>query len=200
MDMNNWMADLDSTQSIAKVSIPGTHESGAILEGITGSQCQNLSISDQLAKGIRFLDIRLALDSSGKPLRVTHGSADQNLTFEQVLMDVFRFLKQNPSEFVLMNVQKHYEYKEGSLSAMFNEMVNSYNLSGQNYWFVKKEIPKVSEVRKRIVLIRAYDNKTKKGWLSDLGIPWNGFSINGVSENDFFGLKTDGTSSVRWIR
>lgn len=41
----------------------------------------------------------------------------------------------------------------------------------------------VSEAQRRIVLIRSCEDKTKDGWDSDKGIPWNGFRVDGESDN-----------------
>ncbi|WP_158906781.1 phosphatidylinositol-specific phospholipase C domain-containing protein [Burkholderia sp. L27(2015)] len=185
MNMQNWMASLEPKQSIAWVSIPGTHESGAIPESVSQSQCQYHSIRDQLDLGIRFLDIRLKEDGLDKPLRVVHGPSDQELTFASVLVDVYNFLEQHKTEFVLMNVQKYDEHTRGAFSTKFDAEVRN----NESKWFFEARIPTVGEARGRIVLIRA--NGKGQAWESTKGIPWNGHDVNGelgfgIKENGFF--------------
>ena len=58
-DGNNWMGLLNGNLSLASLSIPGTHDSGASYEYWSGTaKCQDISIASQLDIGIRFLDIR----------------------------------------------------------------------------------------------------------------------------------------------
>ncbi len=77
---NDWMRDLDGKRRLSELSIPGTHNAGATLEPIPGTACcQSLSIAEQLAAGVRFLDIRCRhLNDS---FSIYHGIADQKLTF-----------------------------------------------------------------------------------------------------------------------
>src|SRR5687767_170537 len=56
---NTWMGALYDNVLVSQISIPGTHDSGARFEPFPGTaKCQNLTISQQLDAGIRFLDIR----------------------------------------------------------------------------------------------------------------------------------------------
>jgi len=56
---NNWMASLNSGLYLSQFSIPGTHETMALYESLSGTaKCQNLSLSSQLDAGVRFVDIR----------------------------------------------------------------------------------------------------------------------------------------------
>ena len=55
----DWMADLDDTRMVAELTIPGTHDSGARFDLAQGlAKCQDLTIADQLAAGVRFFDLR----------------------------------------------------------------------------------------------------------------------------------------------
>jgi 1-phosphatidylinositol phosphodiesterase len=153
------------------------------------TQCQWLSITDQLNNGIRFLDIRCTYEVNGQLFGITHGGYDQNITFADVQQEVIAFLNANPTEFVLMNVQQEYSDNPNSdFVARFQSLVTGFD----HYWFFDQRIPTVREARKHIVLIRAYDQQTfnaqtgKGGWLSNDGLPWNGFDINSTSQNAFF--------------
>ncbi|WP_228453080.1 hypothetical protein [Chryseobacterium sp. CH1] len=61
VQMNSWMAGLQDNISLSKISIPGTHDSGARIDApvVSGTaKTQDLSIAEQLNAGVRFLDIR----------------------------------------------------------------------------------------------------------------------------------------------
>ena len=60
-----WMKYIDDSLKINQINIPGTHDSGCYDTVWTVAQCsdtQSLTIKEQLEHGIRYLDIRLALD------------------------------------------------------------------------------------------------------------------------------------------
>jgi 1-phosphatidylinositol phosphodiesterase len=50
---NNWMAGVDGEKYLYELSIPGTHDSGALHEAWDeiGVQCQSLTIPEQLNAG-----------------------------------------------------------------------------------------------------------------------------------------------------
>ncbi|MBO4534753.1 MAG: hypothetical protein J5755_02320, partial [Clostridia bacterium] len=77
-----WMNDLSSGTLLSDISMPGSHDSGALRSGgiYEFSNCQDLTIPKQLASGVRFLDIRLGF-KKGK-LAVYHGPLYQKLFFE----------------------------------------------------------------------------------------------------------------------
>jgi hypothetical protein len=65
-DINNslpwWMSYASDTASLGDLTIPGSHDSGALYEPIAGTaKCQTLSILDQLNIGIRYLRGRIVL-------------------------------------------------------------------------------------------------------------------------------------------
>ena len=193
MNLNNWMAFIKQSTPLFNVSIPGTHESCALHDhGTAGyTQCQWLSIPDQLANGIRFLDIRPAYNKNDKLFYIYHGSYYQKITLEKVQEQVVEFLKANPSEVVLMNIQQEeYYVSNADFVAAFNALVAAY----EDYWYFEERIPTIEEARGRIVLIRGYDptqfnpdNPDNGGWLTGKGLPWNGLTQDrGNSENSYF--------------
>ncbi len=114
----NWMSKLDDNEPVCHLSIPGTHDA---LTGM-GFYNDNLqyifnqtaisqvsTLNQQLESGIRFFDIRpvVSIDtiSHKKILRCTHGISEINVTFEEALNMLARFLRQNPKEFVIVKLQ-----------------------------------------------------------------------------------------------
>lgn len=100
-----WMSKVSDNTKIKDLSIPGTHDSGAMhsLFDVAG-KCQDVSIIKQLDMGVRFFDIRLQLVDN--ELNVVHSFVDQELKFEWVLNYYKNFLKDYNSEFLLCRSKK----------------------------------------------------------------------------------------------
>ena len=104
-ETEQWMAALPDDTPLTALTIPGTHDTGALysIADIAG-KCQTLSVTDQLAVGVRFLDIRL--QAVGDTLRVVHDFVDQKTDFASILSDITAFLSEHPTEFLLMSVKQ----------------------------------------------------------------------------------------------
>lgn len=98
------MQDLEGNRVVAKMSVPGTHDTAANT-GIAWVKTQDLDIKTQLEKGIRFFDIRLMHDNG--TLKLCHASYVFNTTFvKDVLQTTANFLKEHPSETVIMMIKR----------------------------------------------------------------------------------------------
>lgn len=158
-DINNslpwWMSYVADAASLADLTIPGTHDTGALYEPVAGTAtCQTLGIRDQLNIGIRYLDIRLRqIDNA---LVVHHGAVYQRQNFDDVLRQVVSFLATNPSETVLMEVSSEHTPANNteSYEQTFMRYVNNGAYSA--YWWRQGHVPTMGEVRGRIVLLRRF--------------------------------------------
>lgn len=103
-DGTNWMAHIEDTNRICKLSIPSTHDSGA-LSGGEFLQTQDLTITEQLEKGIRGFDIRLKATQDSL-LGVYHATQFQHITWENDVFPVFiSFLNSHPSEMLIVSLK-----------------------------------------------------------------------------------------------
>lgn len=116
-----WMLTLGAAKKLTELSLPGTHDSGTY-PGIGGdiARTQTMTIREQLDSGIRYLDIRLkyydrfalrncndSYTSANCQLLVFHGGVDMFLPFDSgVLKPVVSFLRDNPSELVIMRIAR----------------------------------------------------------------------------------------------
>ncbi|KAJ9475039.1 PLCXc domain-containing protein [Pseudozyma hubeiensis] len=152
-DLSTWMTSLPSTDPISSFCIPGTHESCS-LYGWPISACQETtsSISVQLSRGIRFLDVRLALKGTpgNQLLYAYHGVTDQKMEFSAILSQVYSFLTTNPGETVLMSV------KQENNMAGFLDAVFGYINKNPNQWWLGTGMPKLADVRGKILLISRF--------------------------------------------
>ena len=189
---HNWLSGIKDGVKISQISIPGSHDSCARSPLDRSKQCQWLSIIQQLNRGIRFLDIRCQYEADSENGReqaiyfpIYHASAFQHICFEEVQAQCMAFLCQNPTEFILMNVQ--IENDSSSDGDKFQQKFLEFTAPYQaDYWYLKNTIPTIDECRGRIVLIRAYDADTKRGWTNGGGLEWNGFNMDGESSNTIF--------------
>jgi 1-phosphatidylinositol phosphodiesterase len=98
----SWMRYVPDDTSVMALSIPGTHNSCSI-HGVLGvGKTQDLDLPDQLNAGIRFLDIRFTHYQDN--LCVHHDIICTERSYVNVLTTCFNFLRQHPSETILMSV------------------------------------------------------------------------------------------------
>ncbi|KAJ1019731.1 hypothetical protein NDA13_005956 [Ustilago tritici] len=125
---------------------------------ISACQGSTSSISYQLSRGIRFLDIRLALKGTpGKQwLYAYHRVTDEKIEFSAILSQVYSFLTANPSETVLMSV------KQENNMAGFLDSVFTYINQNLNQWHLGTRMPKLGDVRAKIVLLSRFGSSTSQ--------------------------------------
>ena len=157
-----WMKQIADDTRIKEMSIPGTHDSGALysIADVAG-KCQDLTIEEQLHIGVRFLDIRLKLQDD--EFVVVHGFVDQKLTFAEVLNDIQQFMEKHPSETIFMSIKKEDETVNSSIS--FEEALER-DLKGYEHLFMcDSKIPEtLGEMRGKAYIISRYPGET-------IGIP-----------------------------
>ena len=168
-----WMKALGDFAPLSALSIPGTHNSPTCYRALPTVRCQAVSVIDQLRNGIRFLDIRVQPDQPDDPsnvsLSLVHGAFSIFLCgsrkFRGLLDEVHAFLRENPSETVIMSLKRegtgHSSDQQLSLI-----LYNHYILPESEYWYTKPRIPELGEVRGKIVLMRrfALADELKPAW------------------------------------
>lgn len=160
--ISNWMSGIQDNTSISKISIPGTHDSGAMREVPSNSgtaKTQNLTISEQLNAGVRFLDVRCRhIDNS---FAIHHGAIYQNLNFDDVLNACYAFLDSHPTETIIMSVKE--EYNASNTTRTFEKTFDSYVQKNPSKWDLGTNIPNLGSVRGKIKLLRRFSAETSKG-------------------------------------
>jgi 1-phosphatidylinositol phosphodiesterase len=152
-DPADWMAGIDDSRGLAELSIPGAHDTGALLEPYPGTaRTQDLTIAEQLAAGVRYFDVRCRHFEDG--FLIFHGSIDQDQTFAQVLATMFAFLDAHPAEALIVSIME--ESKPYQVTRSFEETFADYVAGAPDRWAMAATLPTLGAVRGRLVLLRRF--------------------------------------------
>ena len=176
----DWMKGQPDDKTLAELTILGTHNTCALFGGLYG-KCQDASLGKQLEWGVRFLDIRCQWKDDD--LHIVHGITDQKMKFSEVVDTCQDFLKENPSETIMMSImeQSSKARKKGEFGQTFQKIIKK---SGNN-WYQKKGIPKLGDVRGKVVIVSR--NREVRG------IPWGSFQVQ-----DAFRISKNNTIDGKW--
>jgi hypothetical protein len=175
VDSANWMKDISSDKRLDQIRIPGTHDSATagVWAFTDMARCQSNSLSQQLQDGIRYFDIRVDGRKSGlygKYTVITHGgiicwnSDATPMTLDDVNRICTSFLAAHPTETILISVKWESLSNKDTDDWGFKTYVPTHIWNSSTYknkWYVGKDIPKLGDVRGKMVLLR------------DSGIPSN---------------------------
>ncbi|KAI1313751.1 PLC-like phosphodiesterase [Xylaria venustula] len=179
-----WMAELPNSTPLAHLTIPGVHDAAtwnytqstqdALIDTTTRCdettpnparvyQCQKRSILSALESGIRFFDLRFALDPLGARLVFWHGPAllSAGAGVEDVLFGFYAWLDAHPEEMVLLSFQ----YEGGTaVNATSNAVVQGLlvealtnKVAGRYIHQGRGVLGTLGDVRGKIVLFRRFD-------------------------------------------
>lgn len=158
----NWLKNVDDNAKITEVSLPGTHDSGAThsIADVAG-KCQDISIKTQLEIGVRFFDLRLQLVND--EFKIVHSFVDQNLKFSAVLEDLYSFIKENSSEYLIISIKE--EASPVNSTLWFDEaLIRDFEEYKDVFMINENKLPEtVKEARGKIYLLSRFSG--------DIGIP-----------------------------
>lgn len=106
-DLANWMGQIDSDRPLTGLAIPGTHDTMTASCDQRYYRTQEIDLAEQLAIGVRFLDIRLR-----REMVAAHREWVSEVTAEEIFETVANFLAQHPAETILMRIQNANENKD----------------------------------------------------------------------------------------
>ncbi|KAJ7053161.1 1-phosphatidylinositol phosphodiesterase [Mycena amicta] len=167
----DWMAAIPDTTSLTKLSIPGTHESLAIV-GTDVAECQEnfgisaATLSAQLTAGIRAIDIRLRIESNNT-LVVHHGVVYQHANLDDVFSTLAGFLSAHPKESILLRMKQECTGEFGSCTDVsgpgqlaFVDIIDTYIARRSTLFWAPStnrqsaaELPTLGQIRGRVLLM-----------------------------------------------
>ena len=187
-----WMKSLDGDESLAQLSIPGTHNSGARFEPIRGTaQCQNLTIPDQLNAGVRFLDIRCRHRNDA--FDIYHGPIYQHQNFADVVNSVADFLRAHPSETVIVSVQQTAGARDNTRS--FEATFDATLANTPAAWLLDSTVPTLNQARGKIVLLRRFKSNKPLGIDASMWPDNQAFETDNLRVQDIYNVSD---SDAKW--
>ena len=155
--LSSWMSTFPDETPLSNITIPGTHDSCA-RSNVPFVRTQYLSITKQLAAGIRFLDLRLRTHADGL-LYCYHGGIAANwpytLSFDSVMQEIFDFFVSTssiPTETVLISINDD----EGANREDFYNAVENATATYPGNWIVSPNTATLGQARGKAVLLRRY--------------------------------------------
>jgi len=174
-----WMATLDDDLWLDQITIPGTHDAAA--DAHTSNQgpgpaisviCQDYYISNQMALGVRWFDVRLHLDDKNGVLTAFHGPYYLHKNFDDLLTAGLDFLQAFPSEtLVYMIKQEHSSVNDNTFAKAVYDYLQARSSDLSAFW-VSSEMPMMCEARGKIVIVSQYQN-TDSGIPSGIHLSWD---------------------------
>lgn len=172
--ITDWLSMVRDETKVCKLSIPGTHDTMTgmgfyqpLLKYVFNQTAisQVSTLEEQMACGIRFFDIRpvvsidtLATNPAEKQiLRLTHGISELDVTFEETIDQLQRYLKQHPSEFFIAKLQADNGWEnQNNWTVLLHKVLSKPKYQGL---FVDNWHPgiTVGEMRGKILWLSRYD-------------------------------------------
>lgn len=160
-DGANWMENLPDDWHLSRITIPGTHDSGADRATVhlpwyapKGQiLTQDYHIVDQLRLGVRWFDIRLRYVGD-EDLPLHHGDWYLHKNFTDVLRWTIGFLEDHPTEIVVLMIKQEKSHVD---SDTFSRAVYHHLLKfDSKYFYLKYRVPTVGEARGQIFIVRRF--------------------------------------------
>lgn len=173
----NWMSGINANKKLSEISIPGTHDT-CTWKATPISRCQNRTLPEQLAAGVRFIDIRCRHYKDKFELH--HGSEYLGMDFGYVLKSCRKFLTDQPQECIVMSVKEEHDAADNKKT--FEQVFNKYVATDAGLWHLGNTIPTLGAVRQKVVLLRRFyispdSNPAQRGidltaWIDNATFTW----------------------------
>ncbi|KAH8176080.1 phosphatidylinositol-specific phospholipase c, X domain-containing protein [Sarocladium implicatum] len=165
--LNAWMHELHDDWPLTVLSIPGTHNSPTCYTALPSVRCQSVGVPEQLANGVRFMDIRVSAEPGSDDLALVHSAFPISLTgtkyLRDMLDDVYSFLEKNKSETVIMSLKREGTGK-GTDADLCKALKTAYAGKKKERWWTDSNVPTLGQARGKIVLMRRFATDDKKGY------------------------------------
>lgn len=172
--ITDWLSMVKDDTKVCKLSIPGTHDTMTgmgfyqpVLKYVfnTTAISQVSTLEEQMACGLRFFDIRpvvsidtLATDPAEKQiLRLSHGISEIDVTFEETIDQLQRYLKDHPSEFFIAKLQADNGMEnQNNWTVLLSKVLSKQKYQGL---FVENWRPDITvgEMRGKILWLSRFD-------------------------------------------
>lgn len=132
--LSDWMKSVRDDSPMCMLSIPATHDSGALYGRLVGTKTQDMDIAEQLEGGIRGFDIRLRASNISKKLGLYHSVMFQFTNWEDDILPTFiSFLREHPSETLIVTMK----CEGGDIRKYEERLIQSLQDPDNAIWFVQ---------------------------------------------------------------
>ncbi|KAE8281915.1 hypothetical protein D5F01_LYC19304 [Larimichthys crocea] len=146
----SWMATIPDDLPLSEVTMPGTHNTMALYGGVY-AECQTWSLASQLQAGIRYLDIRVRHVKGN--LTLHHGVSYQRAHFGHVLEGVADFLREYPSETVLMRLREEFSETYDIYGAVVDYI---HRYAHWDLLWHSRLVPTMAEARGKLIVLQEF--------------------------------------------
>uniref|UniRef100_A0A672Z848 Si:dkey-266f7.9 n=1 Tax=Sphaeramia orbicularis TaxID=375764 RepID=A0A672Z848_9TELE len=160
----SWMASIPDDQPLSEITMPGTHNTMALFGGVY-AECQTWSLASQLRAGVRYLDIRVRHVKGN--LTIHHGVSYQRAHFGHVLEGVADFLREYPSETVLMRVKEEFSETYDIYGAVVDYI---HRHAHWDLLWHSRLVPTMAEARGKLIILQDFHGP-------DLGMRYSSMDI-----------------------
>ncbi|UXI70166.1 phosphatidylinositol-specific phospholipase C domain-containing protein [Tahibacter amnicola] len=183
---SEWMANVADKRLLRDMSLPGTHDTMTYdLDNYDSAQTQAKSLAQQLAAGVRVLDIRCRRINNR--FHIYHGFVTTHFNFDDVLLTVTDFLADHPSETVLMRIKPEgNESSTMSFEDVFDTYVDDSRYTNY-FWRGTSTGVTLGDVRGKIVVLANFENA-----------PF-GISYGSINIQDNYQLDTNWDLYGKWV-
>lgn len=186
--LNSWMASIKDETKLARISIPGTHDSGTFelrdpVKQVWG-MTQELNFQEQMNNGIRFFDIRVRATSNTN-LFLHHGIIYLYVSLWKFISDAQSFLNENSSETIIMSIKQDHDAIPGVTKDVTSIFKDTYYPESIFYKGIT-ENPTLGETRGKIVVLSRISNSYEIA----------GFNANGWQDNKTFSRKINSNLTI----
>ncbi len=159
---SKWMKNVPDHALLSEMSIPGTHDSMTytLPNAHIIAKTQSMNLVSQLTSGIRFIDARCKIDKN--EFQMYHGFVPLGIWFGTVLENIIGFLQSNPSETIILSVQKESTDDDAQFENMFLKYWNYYNAHFYKYAKYNSN-PTLKELRGKIIIYQNFASRTTYG-------------------------------------
>lgn len=163
----NWMEKISGDKLLSQINIPGTHDCATAnlsKDKIKQFQCQYLSVYEQMKIGVRYFDIRCKSKKGYNDAQfIYHDSVPclnqcgNHISLDELIRVGKTFLNAHPSETLLFQIKNEdHDDNDERICNYLGEYIKNGSI-----WTGSK-IPRLRDVRGRIVLVRRFTVKKNK--------------------------------------
>ncbi|KAA0955241.1 phospholipase [Pseudomonas sp. ANT_H12B] len=196
--LNNWMTVTPNIEllSLGELILPGAHNAGVDKKATYAgpgvahwAACQNNSFYDQLSNGARALDARVEyeVDSRGAgTFWFQHNGFRSSRSLENLIMQVIRFLQENPDEFVLLDFHElksantSFDHKE--FNRFLLEHLGSRIIPTSNRYLSLRQLKQVNRTQRVWLAAEGHPALDQTWFLPRIAHAWSGIATTSVSE------------------